>query len=115
MMKKLDKKLLLKMITESYNYKNFGYVGTINEPVAGDSTDTVLVDYEDKTQRIVELLEDIGESIGNGLKNGSISAMQGEKISDTQLSRIQRALDYVNSQIEALNGDDDLEMTKPEV
>lgn len=114
-MKTLNKKLLIEIIDEYLNPD----VGTVisNEPVADfrnyDPTNE-LISFEEETQRIVELLRDFTTSARNGLKAGKVTAEQGQKIVDFQLSRIQRALDYTISTIDAYSGES-LDMTTPEV
>tara|TARA_R110001592_G_scaffold345857_1_gene638041 strand:+ start:318 stop:677 length:360 start_codon:yes stop_codon:yes gene_type:complete len=119
-MKKLNKELLLEMINEFLSLPDgAGVDGVIsNEPIVSlrnyDPTDNLLT-FEDDSERIVELIHDFTSNIRSGLKSGDISPIEGQKIVDFQISRIQRALEYVIETIDAETGEDNLDMTTPEV
>tara|TARA_R110000796_G_scaffold167549_1_gene284502 strand:- start:3510 stop:3887 length:378 start_codon:yes stop_codon:yes gene_type:complete len=120
-MKKLNKELLVEMINEFISMGDTGYNGApviSNEPVAdvrNYDPDNKLVDFDEQSERIIGLLNDLTKSIRGGMKSGAVSPSDGEKIRDFPLQRIRRALDYVSSTIDAQIGDDNLDMTTPEV
>tara|TARA_R110001583_G_scaffold10873_1_gene49839 strand:+ start:2059 stop:2421 length:363 start_codon:yes stop_codon:yes gene_type:complete len=119
--KKLNKELLVEMINEFISMGDVGYNGSpviSSEPVAdvrNYDPNNKLVDFDEQSERIIGLLHDLTKSIRGGMKSGAISPSDGEKVRDFPLKRIQRALDYVSSTIDAQIGDDDLDMTTPEV
>ena len=120
-MKKLNKELLVEMINEFLTAPqgavSFGKV-VGDEPVAdvrNYDPDNKLVDFDEQSERIIGLIHDMTKSIRGGMKSGEVSSSDGENIRDFPLARIQRALDYVSSSIDAQIGDDNLDMTTPEV
>ena len=120
-MKKLNKELLVEMVNEFLSMGDVGFNGApviSSEPVAdvrNYDPDNKLVDFEEQTERIVGLIHDMTESIRDGMKGGTISPSDGGKIRDFPLKRIRHALDYVAATIDAQIGEDDLDMTTPEV
>ena len=120
-MKTLDKSLLVEMIQEFLSMPDKGLGGGYvfsNEPVTSirnyDPTDNLLT-FEEDTEQIVGLIHDFTSNIRSGMKSGDITPQEGQKIIDFQVSRIQKALDYVAQTIQAEKGEDDLDMTTPEV
>jgi len=120
-MQKLDRELILEMIQEFISMPDKGLGGSYvisNEPIVNirnyDPTDNLL-SFEEDTERIVSLIHDLTSNIRSGMKSGDISPAEGQKVIDFQVSRIQKALNYVSDTIKAQLGDDDLDMTTPEV
>ena len=120
-MQKLDKELLIEMIQEFISMPDKGLGGSYvisNEPIANirnyDPTDN-LMNFEDDVERIIQLIQDFTSNIRSGMKSGDITPLEGQKVIDFQVSRMQRALNYVSQTIEAEKGEDDLDMTTPEV
>tara|TARA_B100000700_G_C14535913_1_gene619749 strand:+ start:290 stop:634 length:345 start_codon:yes stop_codon:yes gene_type:complete len=113
--KTLTKEFLIEMINE---YTALGSPVISNEPVAKvRNYDPLnkLVEFDEQAERIIGLLHDLTKSIRDGMKSGAISSSDGEKIRDFPMARVQRALDYVSATIDAQVGEDDLDMTTPEV
>tara|TARA_R110002073_G_scaffold195007_2_gene354099 strand:+ start:244 stop:606 length:363 start_codon:yes stop_codon:yes gene_type:complete len=120
-MSKLNKELLVEMVNEFLSAPQGGIAfGRVigDQPVAdvrNYDPDNKLVDFEDQAERIVGLIHDLTQTIRGGIKSGAISSSDARNVRDFPMKRIQRALDYVSSTIDAEIGDDNLDMTTPEI
>ena len=120
-MKTVNKELLVEMINEFLSMPDKGLGGSdviSSEPIVSlrnyDPTDNLL-SFEEDTERIVQLIHDFTSNVRSGLKSGDVSPQEGQKIVDFQVSRIQRALNYIVDTIDSHTGKDDLDLTTPEV
>ena len=119
-MKILNKEVLVGIIEEFLSQRGLGGdSGEVisNEPVAdvrNYDPDDKLVNFDEQAERIIGLIHDLTSSVRGGLKSGDVSQIDGEKIKDFPIKRIQRALNYVIATIDAYTGEE-LDMTTPEV
>ena len=112
-MEKLTKQLITEMIDEYMSPRHWDRDRPLFD-ISGNRTNDSLTPFEGETERIVSLIHDLTKSVSDGHKGGDLSQTEIEKISDFQLTRIQRALDYAKSTMDVETGED-LDMTTPEV
>ena len=110
-MSKLNKELLVEMVNE---FLSAPQGGIAFGRVIGDQPVADVRNY-DQAERIVGLIHDLTQTIRGGIKSGAISSSDARNVRDFPMKRIQRALDYVSSTIDAEIGDDNLDMTTPEI